>query len=82
MERNSAVVTDPPRSGMTPKAVRRLVESGAPHILYVSCKPTVLLEELPTFLESYRLAGLQAIDLFPHTAHVEVLAHLERRDGI
>lgn len=82
MEPNSAVVTDPPRSGMTPKAVRRLVESGAPHILYMSCKPTVLVEQLPTFLESYRLVGLQAVDLFPHTAHVEVLAHLERRSGV
>lgn len=79
METGSAVVVDPPRAGLTPKVVRRLVECGPEHILYVSCNPPVLAEELPEFLGSYALADLRAVDLFPHTAHVEVLAALERR---
>ena len=79
MESSSAVVTDPPRGGMTPKPVKRLVQSRPPHIMYVSCKASVLAEELPKFLEVYDLTRLWAIDLFPHTPHVEVLATLRIR---
>lgn len=74
MESSSAVVTDPPRGGMTPKPVKRLIQSRPPHIMYVSCKASVLAEELPKFLEVYDLTRLWAVDLFPHTPHVEVLA--------
>ena len=74
MESTSAVVTDPPREGMTPKPLKRLIQCRPPHIMYVSCKATVLAEELPKFLEVYDLRDLRAIDLFPHTPHVEVLA--------
>ena len=65
---------------MNPKAVRRLVELRPPHVLYVSCNPKVLAAELPAFLEAYRLDGLRAVDMFPHTPHVEVLAELSARD--
>ena len=74
MESSSAVVPDPPRGGMTPKPVKRLIQSRPPHIMYVSCKASVLAEELPKFLEVYDLTRLWAVDLFPHTPHVEVLA--------
>jgi len=79
MEPNSAAVVDPPRSGMTPKPVQRLIDCGPPRILYVSCKAAVLKEELKTFLKAYRLERLWAVDLFPHTPHVEVLASLVRK---
>ena len=79
LEPNCAVVADPPRCGMQAKAVRRLIRLRPPHILYVSCKPSVLPEELPAFLQEYELTGLQAVDLFPHTDHVEVLASLRLR---
>lgn len=76
MESSSAAVVDPPRAGMNPKALRRLIEAHPPRILYVSCKPTVLAEDFAVLLETYELTGLSAVDLFPHTAHVEVLAEL------
>lgn len=79
METNSAVVVDPPREGMTPKPLKRLLECRPPHILYVSCKPTVLREELDQILQVYELTSLAAVDLFPHTPHVEVLAALRIR---
>ncbi len=78
MERNSAAVVDPPRAGMAPKALKRLLLSRPPDILYVSCNPSALAQELPAFLESYRLTGLEAMDMFPHTPHVELLARLSR----
>jgi len=79
---NSAVVADPPRSGMQAKAVRRLIRLRPSQILYVSCKPSVLAEELPSFLEHYDLRHIQAVDLFPHTEHVEVLAQLSCRSEL
>ncbi len=79
MEPTCAAVVDPPRSGMHPKAVKRLLEARPPHLLYVSCKPTVFVRELPAFLEQYTLTGMKAVDLFPHTPHVEVLAYMTLR---
>ncbi|MBN2311311.1 MAG: class I SAM-dependent RNA methyltransferase [Candidatus Hydrogenedentes bacterium] len=70
-----AVVVDPPRAGLHPKALRRLVELNPPAILYVACKPTVLVkQDLPGLAEQYHLVDVRAVDLFPHTPHVEVLA--------
>lgn len=79
MEPTSAAVVDPPRSGMHPKAVKRLIDSRPPRLLYVSCKPSVFVRELPRFLEQYELTGMKAVDLFPHTPHVEVLAYMTLR---
>ncbi len=77
--RDCAVVVDPPRSGMHPKAIRRLVQLAPEHLLYVSCNPKRLREEMPEFLEAYHLTSLQAVDMFPHTPHVEVLAAFDRK---
>ena len=72
----AAAVVDPPRAGMHPKALRRLVELRPANLLYVSCKPSVFATELPALLEAYRLVRLEAVDLFPHTDHVELIAVL------
>jgi len=75
--RDSVVIADPPRPGLHPKALRRLLELQPAHILYVSCKPPVLArDEMPSFLETYRLQAIKAFDMFPHTPHVEVMALL------
>ncbi|MFP6617159.1 MAG: 23S rRNA (uracil(1939)-C(5))-methyltransferase RlmD [Candidatus Hydrogenedentota bacterium] len=79
MERNSAVVVDPPREGMTPKPLRRLIQSKPSDILYVSCKPSVFAEEMKEFSKHYILRSLRAVDLFPHTEHVELVAALKRK---
>ena len=76
---DSAVVVDPPRAGLHPKALRRLIELAPPRILYVSCKPSVLAGEMPSILERYTLACMSAVDMFPHTRHVELVAEFERR---
>ncbi len=78
MEPNSVAVVDPPRGGMTPKPLQRLIDCAPPRILYVSCKASVLREELPPLLKAYRLERLWGVDMFPHTSHVEVLASLVR----
>lgn len=73
------IVTNPPRVGMDPAAVAALAESGARRIAYVSCDAATLARDLARLGERYRVASLRAFDLFPQTAHVESVAHLELR---
>lgn len=73
----SAVVVDPPRAGMHPKAAAALLELAPPCLLYVSCNPQALALDLQRFGGQYRVAMAQPIDLFPHTPHVEVVVRLE-----
>ncbi|HNR31305.1 MAG TPA: 23S rRNA (uracil(1939)-C(5))-methyltransferase RlmD, partial [Candidatus Hydrogenedentes bacterium] len=70
----SAVVVDPPRAGLQAKVIKRLRALRAPLLVYVSCNPQQLAHELPDLLKVYRLHEVQAVDLFPHTPHVEVVA--------
>lgn len=77
---DAAIVVDPPRAGLHPKALKRLMHLAPKHLLYVSCNPKLLARELDVFAEGYRLASLEAFDLFPHTRHVEAVAILERKD--
>jgi len=76
---SSLVVVDPPRAGLHPKALKRLIALHPPEIIYVSCKPTVLAGEMPTLLAHYDLVDMRAVDLFPHTEHVELLARFKRK---
>ncbi len=75
----SMVVLDPPRAGLHPKALKRVVALRPPEIVYASCKPSVLAGELPSFLAHYDLVSLKGFDFFPHTEHVELLARLKLR---
>mgnify|MGYP001078141726 FL=1 len=74
-----AVVVDPPRVGLTNKALRQTLQVGAPRVVYVSCNPASLARDLRAFREAgYRVASLRPFDLFPHTPHLETLAVLTR----
>jgi 23S rRNA (uracil1939-C5)-methyltransferase len=74
------IVVDPPRAGLAGKALRRVGEIGAPRIVYVSCNPTTLSGDLKQLREQagYRLVRARAVDMFPHTPHVETVAQLDR----
>lgn len=75
-ENPDAVIVDPPRAGLHPKALKALVENAPPRIVYVSCNYRRLVEELRELKAKYRVESLQALDLFPQTPHVEVIASL------
>ncbi len=75
----SAAIVDPSRAGVHPKALRRLIDLSPPDILYVSCNPGNLARELPHFLKKYGLVDVRAVDLFPHTKHIEAVAWLSLR---
>ena len=74
------VVVDPPRAGLSGKALRRLARLGAPKIVYVSCNPTTLAGNVKELAASwsYRLERARPVDMFPHTPHVETVALLVR----
>jgi 23S rRNA (uracil1939-C5)-methyltransferase len=76
LQPNSVVMVDPPRAGLHPKALKRLMLLKPREIIYVSCKPEVFTAELATFQTLYDLRDVSAFDLFPHTGHVELLARL------
>ena len=76
-DRFEVAVTDPPRSGMHPKARDALVALRLGRIVYVSCNPKALAEDLNYFGEAgYQTDYIQLVDMFPHTPHCEILARV------
>jgi 23S rRNA (uracil1939-C5)-methyltransferase len=73
------VVADPPRAGLHPKVLKRLVALQPERLVYVSCNPKILARECDALSEGFRLTRMAAVDLFPHTRHVEALALFERK---
>jgi len=79
-DRWDAVVLDPPRPGCPPAVLAGVFETIAPpRAVYVSCNPEALALELPVILKAgYRVTHLQAVDMFPHTDHIETVAVFSR----
>lgn len=77
--RPEVAVINPPRAGLHPALVRRLVRVPIPRLVYVSCNPTTLARDLAGLGEGgYRFRRAVAVDMFPHTAHIETVALLEQ----
>lgn len=72
------VILDPPRAGLHPRVIKTLLDRKPPAIVYVSCNFHRLGDELKEFKKEYRVESVAALDLFPHTPHVEVVAKLVR----
>ena len=72
------IITDPPRAGMHPDVTRRILHSGAEKIVYVSCNPATQARDIELLAEKYCVTKVQAVDMFPHTQHVESVVLLER----
>ncbi|MSQ01217.1 MAG: class I SAM-dependent RNA methyltransferase [Myxococcales bacterium] len=77
--RRLAVLVDPPRAGLHPDALTLLSGVVADVLVYVACRPTSLLRDgLALLAAGWRCTSWTAVDLFPHTAHVEVVARFVR----
>lgn len=71
-------IVDPPRSGMVPKALRRLIEQAPKQIMYISCNPATLLRDLHHFIDAgYTLTTFIPVDMFPHSFHLECIVRLD-----
>ena len=78
-EKPDMIILDPPRDGIHPKALPKIIAYGVDHIVYISCKPTSLVRDLEVFLEnSYRVDKAVAVDQFPWTANVETVVLLSK----
>ncbi|MDB5156465.1 MAG: rlmD [Mucilaginibacter sp.] len=73
------IITDPPRAGMHPDVVARLMEIEAEKIVYVSCNAATQARDLLVLKEKYDTVKIQPVDMFPHTQHVENVALLVLR---
>lgn len=73
------IILDPPRDGIHPKALQKIIAYGVDRIVYVSCKPTSLARDLETLLQGgYTLEKMCCVDMFPSTANVETVVLLKR----
>jgi 23S rRNA (uracil1939-C5)-methyltransferase len=65
------IITDPPRAGMHPGVVEQILSMGATRIVYVSCNSATQARDAALMKEFYHVAKVRAVDMFPHTQHVE-----------
>lgn len=79
-EKPDLIVLDPPRDGVHPKALPRIIAYGVDRMLYISCKPTSLARDLGILIPSgYRVEKVRLVDMFPQTVHVETVCLLSNR---
>ena len=73
------IVLDPPRDGIHPKALEKIIDYGVDRMVYISCKPTSLARDLVTLQErGYKVEKCCCVDMFPNTGHVETVVLLSQ----
>ena len=73
------IILDPPREGVHPKALARILDYGVENIVYISCKPTSLARDLAIMKEAgYKAERVSVVDMFPWTGHVETVVLLSK----
>lgn len=77
--RPDVVVMDPPRAGVAPEVLERLLEAAPERIVYISCNPATQARDIALLKEGYTLKAIQPVDMFPQTHHVENVVLLERK---
>lgn len=78
-EKPDYIILDPPRDGIHPKALRKIIDYGVDRMVYVSCKPTSLQRDLVELQAAgYRIERACAVNQFPCTVHVETVVLLTR----
>lgn len=71
------IMLDPPRDGVHPKALEKIINFGVDRLVYIACKPTSLARDLePLQAQGYRVKRVGCVDLFPSTYHVETICEL------
>lgn len=73
------IVVDPPRDGIHPKALGKIIDFGVDRIVYISCKPTSLVRDLAVLQDrGYRVEKVCGVDMFPGTGNVETVCLLSK----
>ena len=80
-EKPDFIVLDPPRDGIHPKALDKIINFGVDKMVYISCKPTSLQRDLAILQErGYRVERMCCVDMFPGTVHIETVVLLSHKD--
>ena len=78
-EKPDYIILDPPRDGINPKALEKIIDYDVESLIYISCKPSSLARDLERFLErGYEVKRIACVDMFPGTYHVESVVQLKR----
>lgn len=78
-EKPDYIILDPPRDGVHPTALGKIIAYGVNSLIYISCKPTSLARDIPAFLEhGYSVKRISAVDMFPWTGNVEAIALFQK----
>ncbi len=81
-ERPDFMILDPPREGIHPKALPKIIDYGADRIVYISCKPSSLAVDLGMLLgRGYHVDRVRCVDMFPGTVHVETVCLLSNKNA-
>lgn len=72
-------IFDPPRKGLETGMIKTLLTAPFKRLVYVSCNPETLARDVKALAPAWKLVSLQGVDMFPHTAHVEAVAVMDRR---
>lgn len=73
------IMLDPPRDGVHPKALEKIIDFGVQRLVYIACKPTSLVRDIDIFQRrGYQVKRIACVDLFPSTYHVETICEFVR----
>lgn len=79
-EKPDVIVLDPPRDGIHPKALKKIIDYQVDRIVYISCMPTSLARDLEVLIDGgYRMERAVAVDQFPATVHVETIVLIQKK---
>ena len=76
------VIVDPPRAGLHPKLIRKILNDLPENLVYVSCNPKTFAKNIEKLKEKYFLESIIGLDMFPHTPHVEIITKLSLKDEL
>jgi 23S rRNA (uracil1939-C5)-methyltransferase len=74
------IITDPPRAGMHMDVIKIIAAARPERIVYISCNPSTQSRDIQLFSDNYFVAGVQPVDMFPQTHHVENIVLLKRHE--
>ena len=78
-EKPDYIVLDPPRDGIHPKALEKIIRYNVPQMVYISCKPTSLARDLEVLqARGYKVKKVQCVDMFPATGNCETVVLLSK----
>lgn len=78
----NVILVDPPRKGLDNITIQNILKVQPQKIVYISCNPATMVRDLKQLEEEYKIKGIQPVDMFPFTSHVECVAVLQRKQDM